>query len=458
MGKRLRKFRRRLKSAGSNLRPLLAGGWRRIAPSDRKAIGRAVSAILFVVLLGAAGLWLLSSKVKRPFTATLTCGELHIPFPFHTDIQKGAQILTLWNHVGSMGNLNLGSIQPSPSPKLGQKLGELNFESGASQPYLRIEPKPLQPADRGLLVEISSPAATMLTISGEDLSPTASDEEKRIRPLNIRLESEEGGASDITCQVEIDKRDEVEESGLRVPELKDNSDAKNTFTAAPFPDSAIELSFHSERREAISLINLDRSGVIDFSADESNAPVAVLLRKCGESEITLGGSARSFKDTDKVRFEQATVTNLGAELAKESQTPGLTVKLSGEIREAFFDDNVVSLTRLGEILSKDLTGQTIFGLVIISIIFVLGKLLDRAVEVLGGIVIPSPEGPSAENNPPNTGGTNHVLPGSSVASPAGRGDSHSHTADINGPDSRTQSDEATTSRITEARRDDAEPH
>ena len=165
MSIRWKKFEERLKTALRNAERLIRGEWNNLRTEDRKAIVRSLITLIIVTVIGAVGLVILSSKPQRRIKAHLVCSEVHVPVPLVTVINYGTEKLMLWQFEGTAERTDRDSIVPKPLKELQRSLTLQFVKTALAHQRLKMTPE-----SPGQMLNIRSPAATKLTIEGEDIS------------------------------------------------------------------------------------------------------------------------------------------------------------------------------------------------------------------------------------------------------------------------------------------------
>ena len=385
MSVRWKKFEERLKTAFTNAGRLLRGEWNNLRTEDRKAIVRSLITLIVVTVLGAVGLLILSSKPKRRIQANLACSEVQVPVPLITVINYGTERLMLWEFEGTAERTDRDSIDPKPPLKELQRSLTLQFVK-TSVPHQRLDMLPESP---GQMLNVQSPAATKLTIEGEDISN--SQKAGASTPIQLRFESGQGGISTVTWQV--DSRLEIAIDGLEIKPLGFPPEEQMTFKASPFADSAIDFSFKGENPNAKTLVLFERHpGALRFDFNKSSESLNIQAAGCSSGTVRFGETFfLSLTDvTEAVQFNGVVIEEIDLRVSDFTK-PKFALKLSGEAPKVLFGKEDKNPTRLEEILSAGFAKQTIFGILVLGVIYVLGHFANRALEVFSGVILPEPK-------------------------------------------------------------------
>lgn len=369
----------------ANARRIAKDGWSNVKQEDRRAVRRSMIALTAVLLIGGVGLWILSSKPKRRIQANLTCTELHIPIPLVTVIFYGTTKLMLWEFEGTAERADRDSIKPEPHLVPSQRTVTLQFvNTELDNKTLEITPEPT-----GQLVNIYSPAGTKLSIEGDDVS--GSQNAAIEAPILLKLESERGGSLNLTWQV--DNPIELKKNGLDIKPLGFPPEEQITLKMSPFPDSAIDFAFKAESPNAKILVTFQRRpGALRFDLKNSTGSFNLQATGCSAGSLRFGESfiLPLSEMTEEVQFNSVALKDITLHVA-DFNKPKFGLKLSGDADKVLVGREDKNPTRLEEVLSAGFAKQTVFGILVLGVILLLGRFANRALEVLSSIVIPDPK-------------------------------------------------------------------
>ena len=174
-----------------------------------------------------------------------------------------------------------------------------------------------------------------------------------------------------------------------------------TLKASPFADSAIDFSFKGEDQNAKTLVLFERHpGALRFDLNKSTERFNLQAVGCTGGTVRFGETFfLSLTDvTEEVQFNGVVIDEIDLRVSDFTK-PKFDLRISGEAPKVLLGKEDKNPTKLEEVLSAGFAKQTMFGILVLGVIYVLGHFAKRALDVFSGIILPDPKDNGTPSSP-----------------------------------------------------------